>query len=177
LVLFDHHHDAAPVQGGVVTCGDWVRHALNLPWVQKVLWVSGREPERWGFRPHPRLMRIGYVMPPDRFADWVAQNVPTSSVYISVDKDVLAPQDVMTNWGAGDMPLQSLLSWLRLLSEHCWVAGADVCGEWALSPSQLVPAPQDWRAIRLNERANLAIRDALADCLGPKQTGSTGRTG
>lgn len=177
LILFDHHHDAAPVQGGVVTCGDWVRHALELPWVHRVLWVSGREPERWAFRPLPRLMRVGDLTPPHRFAEWVARSVPTPSIYISVDKDVLAPHDVMTNWGAGDLPLPNLLSWLRLLGEHRLVAGADVCGEWALSAAQLVPALQDWQAIRRNERANLAIRDALAPSLWGQRSGSAGRTG
>lgn len=165
LVLFDHHHDCAPVQGGVITCGDWVRHALDLPWVRQVIWVGGKRPELWSFRPHRRLLRMMETDPPGGFAAWAAQAIPTRDLYISIDKDVLAPDDGLTNWGAGDLPLAHLLAWIERLGQHRRVIGADVCGEWALAPSQLVPSLQDRRAIRLNEGANLAIIQALAPAL------------
>lgn len=177
LLLFDHHHDSAPVQGGVITCGDWVRHAMGLPWVQRVVWIGGRQPEFWSYQPHPRQTRVAETRPPERFAAWVARAVPTQAVYISIDKDVLAPGDVLTNWGAGDLPLQDLLSWLRLLGQHRLVVGADVCGEWALAPGQLLPRLQDWQAIRLNEQANIAIREALAPALWGRRPAMAVRTG
>jgi hypothetical protein len=177
LILFDHHHDCAPVQDGVITCGDWVRHALDLPWVRQVVWVGGKQPELWSFRPHPRLVRVSEPAPPAGFAPWAARAVPTPYVYISIDKDVLAPQDALTNWGAGDLPLADLLAWLRLLGQHRQVIGADVGGEWPLPPGQVVPSLGDWRAIRLNEAANLAIREALAPALHGQQWDPAGRTG
>jgi len=177
LVLFDHHPDMAPAQEGVITCGDWVRHALALPWVQRVIWVGGREPELWGFRPHPRVLRISQTAPPQRFAAWAARSVPTGAVYISIDKDVLAPADVQTTWGAGDMPLADLLAWIRLLGVHCTIAGADVGGEWALPPGRLVPTLQDRAAIRLNERANLAIKAALSEAMLAPPATRQGKTG
>jgi len=163
LVLFDHHPDCAPLQDGVVTCGNWARHALALPWVRRVVWVGGKEPELWGFRPHPRLLRVTGWAPPENFAIWAARAMPTTAVYISVDKDVLAPGEVQTTWGAGDLPLAELLRWLRLLGRHREIVGADVGGEWALPPGQLVPSLAEWRAIRLNERANLAIWSTLCE--------------
>lgn len=165
VVLFDHHPDMAPVQEGVVTCGDWARHALDLPWVQRIIWVGGREPELWGFRPHPRVVRIARTAPPQQFAAWAARTVTTGAVYLSIDKDVLAPDDIQTTWGAGDMPLADLLAWIRLLGAYCTIAGADVGGEWALPPGRLVPTLQDRAAIQLNQRANLAIWAALRQAM------------
>ncbi len=177
LVLFDHHHDSAPVQRGVVTCGDWVRHALDLPWVRRVVWVGGRNPELQLYLPHPRLVRVTDPTPPEPFTEWARQTLPTGDIYISVDKDVLAPEDGATNWGDGDLRLADLLRWISLLGRHCRVIGADVCGEWSLAPAQVVPSLQDQRAIRRNERANIAIRDALAAVLRGPRPATTGRTG
>ncbi|MEW8979654.1 MAG: arginase family protein [Symbiobacterium sp.] len=176
LVLFDHHHDASPVQGGVVTCGDWVRHALALPWVRRVVWVGGREPELQRYLPHPRILRVPEPAPPARFAEWADRTLPGSDIYISVDKDVLAPDDAVTTWGAGDLPLADLLSWLHLLGRHRRIVGADVCGEWEISPTQVVPSLQDRAAIRRNEQANIAIRDALAPVLHGSRLTGVGRT-
>lgn len=177
LVLFDHHHDAAPVQRGVITCGDWVRHALKLPWVRRVVWVGGQEPELQLYLPHPRILRVTDPTPPEPFAAWARRALPTDDVYVTVDKDVLAPEDGVTNWGEGDLRLRVLLHWISLLGLHRRVIGADVCGEWSLNPSQVVPNLQDQKAIRRNERANIALRDAFAAVLGGPRPATTGRTG
>lgn len=177
LVLFDHHPDLAPTQDGVVTCGDWVRHALELPWIQRVVWVGGREPERWGFQPHPKVVRVARTSPPEHFARWASRLIPGGTVYISIDKDVLAPGDVQTTWGSGDMPLADLLAWIRLLGRCRTVVGADVGGEWALPPGQLVPRLQDRGAIHLNQQANLAIRSALNAALREGRAAVHGKTG
>lgn len=177
LVLFDHHHDCAPTQGGVITCGDWVRHAVELPWVQRVVWIGGVHPELWAFRPHPKLVWVRQTTPPARFAQWVARAVPTANIYLSVDKDVLAPTDAMTNWGAGDLPLSALQDWTKALLQHRTIIGADVGGEWSISASQVVPSLQEQRMIRQNEAANLKLLDVLAPALQRWQAGSAGRVG
>lgn len=177
LVLFDHHHDAAPLQGDLVTCGNWVRHALNLPWVRRAVWVGGRHPEMQLYLPHPRLLRAAEPTPPEPFAEWALQAIPTADVYISIDKDVLTGDDSATTWGAGDLALAELMDWLKALARHRRIVGADVCGEWSLSPAQVFPGPQDRRAIARNQRANLAIRDLLAPALVPGAPAAPSRTG
>jgi len=177
LLLFDHHHDAAPTQPGVVTCGDWVRHALALPWVWRVVWVGGRRPELQLYLPHPRILRVTEPGPPAPFGEWADRAIPTADIYISIDKDVLAPDDGATTWDAGDLTLAELLSWLQALAGHRRIVGADVGGEWSLSPAQVVPGPKDRRAIRRNERANIAIREVLAPALVPGHPAAPGQTG
>lgn len=177
LLLFDHHHDAAPLQNGVVTCGNWVRHALALPWVRRVVWVGGRRPEMQLYLPHPRILRAAEPGPPEPFAVWADRAIPTADVYISIDKDVLAPDDGFTSWGAGDLALSELLDWLGALARHRRIVGADVGGEWSLSSAQVFPGPRDRRAISRNQRANIAIRDALAPVLFPPRPTASGHTG
>lgn len=177
LLLFDHHHDAAPLQSGLITCGNWVRHALELPWVRRAVWVGGRRPEMQLYLPHPRILRVTDPGPPEPFAQWAQGAIPTADVYISIDKDVLAPDDGVTTWGAGDLPLAELLDWLQVLARHRRIVGADVGGEWSLSPAQVFPDPQDRRAIGRNQRANIAIREVLAPALFTGRPAAPGRTG
>lgn len=177
LFLFDHHHDAAPQPSDMVTCGNWVRHALALPWVRRAIWVGGRHPELQLYLPHPRILRVTEPGPPEPFAEWVRQAVPTWEVYISIDKDVLAPEDGATTWGAGDLTLAELLDWLKALAAHRRIAGADVCGEWALSPAQVFPGPQDRRAIDRNQHANIAIREVLLPALASPSPAAPSRDG
>nr|PZN45788.1 MAG: arginase [Bacillota bacterium] len=174
LVLFDRHHDCDPGGDGLVTCGNWVRHALALPWVQRVLWIGG--PDREG-PAHPRLWRVPHRRPPEPLGRWLDQAVPTPFVYLSVDKDVLHPADAVTTWGSGELRLQDLLAWVTGLLRARRVVGADVGGEWVLPPGRVLPTPADLRAIGTNEAANLALLEVLENLPGfqhqaARQTGA-----
>ncbi len=177
LVLVDHHHDCAPAQGSLITCGNWVRHALELPWIHRVLWIGGARPEWGGFRPHPKVIRVAETAPPDPFGSWLGKMVPTPCLYLSIDKDVLAPSDAITTWDAGDLPLANLLAWVRELSRHRRVVAADVGGEWVPAAGQVVLSPGDRRAVRQNEAANLAILEALWPALQGHHPYEVDRTG
>ncbi|HHW45216.1 MAG TPA: arginase family protein [Desulfotomaculum sp.] len=86
--------------------------------------------------------------------------IPTRSVYISVDKDVLRHQDAITNWEQGEMSLADLLLFLQAISRARKVCGVDVCGEADLHPlDRLRPAGRE--AIRKNMQANIMIIRAL----------------
>ncbi|MCG0238844.1 MAG: hypothetical protein L6E13_06270 [Firmicutes bacterium] len=195
LVLFDRHHDCDPGGDGLVTCGNWVRHALALPWVQRVLWIGGPEGEGLpgggggGRSPgdgtagdrehpaHPRLWRVSHRRPPEPLDRWLDQAVPTPFVYLSVDKDVLHPADAVTTWGSGELRLQDLLAWVTGLLRARRVVGVDVGGEWALPPGRILPTPADLKAIGTNEAANLALLAALENLSGfqhqaSRQTGA-----
>ncbi|MBE3587844.1 MAG: arginase family protein [Thermoanaerobacteraceae bacterium] len=94
--------------------------------------------------------------------------IPTRSVYISVDKDVLRHQDAITNWEQGEMPLADLLLFLQAISRAKNVCGVDVCGEAHLHPlDRLRPAGRE--AIRKNMRANVMIIRALLQTRTIKQ--------
>jgi arginase family enzyme len=57
--------------------------------------------------------------------------IPTEAVWISIDKDVLPEDEVVTNWDQGHMPLDAVLRFLRAIAVRRRVVGADICGEYA----------------------------------------------
>ena len=58
----------------------------------------------------------------------------TLPLYISIDKDVLCPDDAQTTWSQGDMKLTTLLSGVKTVLECAKktggeIVGVDICGE------------------------------------------------
>jgi arginase family enzyme len=64
----------------------------------------------------------------------VLDAVPTGTVWITIDKDVLPETEALTNWDQGRMPLASLMAMLRAVGDCRTILGADVCGGY--SPPQ-----------------------------------------
>ncbi|HYM31132.1 MAG TPA: hypothetical protein VEU47_07540 [Candidatus Cybelea sp.] len=65
------------------------------------------------------------------FLDDLVSRLPTDAVWITIDKDVLRPEDAATNWDQGEMPLAALVAALKTVAGAKRVAGIDVCGEYA----------------------------------------------
>jgi hypothetical protein len=65
------------------------------------------------------------------FVDDLARRLPTEAVYVSIDKDVLHPDEAVTNWNQGQMRLDHILACLRALAARRRIVGLDVCGEYA----------------------------------------------
>ena len=65
------------------------------------------------------------------FIDDLLARLPTTAVWITIDKDVLAPADATTNWDQGEMPLAALLQALQRIGGARQVVGVDVCGDYA----------------------------------------------
>jgi len=100
--------------------------------------------------------------------------VPTEAVWISIDKDVLPENDVVTNWDQGRMPLDAVLRALAALGANRRVIGADICGEYA--PLAHANPLKRWEArldqprrghvtearLEANERVNRALLAAIA---------------
>lgn len=65
------------------------------------------------------------------FLDEVAARAPTEAIWLTIDKDVLRPQDAATNWDQGEMPLAALLAAIRAIGRRRRVVGADICGDYS----------------------------------------------
>ena len=50
-------------------------------------------------------------------------------IYISIDKDVLDPDQLMTNWDQGTMKSETLIKIVKRLLESKRILGIDICGE------------------------------------------------
>ncbi|WP_445613528.1 arginase family protein [Geobacillus sp. YF-1] len=154
LVLFDHHTDADPDDGFLMSCGSWVARALDHPQLRKVV-IAGPTFSPNHLQLSPNITVLSFA-DDDEWPRALLEVVPTRSVYISIDKDALSREDAVTNWDHGTMPLSMLLACLRWLLLQKNVLGVDVCGEY---PRSAVDAfdPLCREAQRKNEQANMAI--------------------
>ena len=65
------------------------------------------------------------------FIQNLLSRIQTKSVYITIDKDVLAREDAETNWDQGVMRLPFLLNLLRAIGNNHKIIGADVNGDYS----------------------------------------------
>ena len=159
LVHFDNHPDWVRLPPAW-HCGSWVNRALELPHIHKVVtlgpcsddldwpqlrggnWPALRcgrlELYPWRHAPSKLLGRPAHIwteladLPePEAWLERLFANLPTSDVWVSIDKDVLAPQQAVTNWDQGGMSLEFLESALAILGKNRRILGADVCGEFS----------------------------------------------
>jgi arginase family enzyme len=158
VLHFDNHPDWVRFDNGL-HCGSWVGRAARLPQVAKVITVGvcSRDIDRPTARSaHLDLVedgrleiyayrapdggssvRVGSTARPTveslgerTFLDLLASRVETDAVYVTIDKDVLRPQDAATNWDQGQTSLAFLEAMLgRVLNERRLI-GADVVGDW-----------------------------------------------
>src|SRR5690348_3887969 len=63
--------------------------------------------------------------------DAVVAALPTESVWITLDKDVLPEGEALTNWDQGRMPLSAVAALIEAVGARKRVLGADICGEYS----------------------------------------------
>ena len=140
LVLFDQHTDMQEAAFfGLLSCGSWVREALEQnellkavcvvgppqksieevfksskeePWIDKVCFVSGEELEAHRQTAYDEFLK--------------ENSIP---VYLSIDKDILREEDASVNWDQGKTSLEELLALVKSCFEKQTIAGVDICGE------------------------------------------------
>jgi len=61
----------------------------------------------------------------------VISRLPERRIYLSIDKDVLAPDFATTNWEPGEMQLDELLEAVTLLGTECQILGSDLTGDFS----------------------------------------------
>lgn len=137
LVVFDNHTDMQPPAfGGLLSCGGWVAASLEeLPLLKEVLLVG---PDQESFDQTEPVLRekvrflsrekLGEMTLEEKvsFFEELTAELPT---YLSVDKDVLCPEEASTTWSQGEMTLEELCQFVKILLEKQDILGMDVCGE------------------------------------------------
>lgn len=61
----------------------------------------------------------------------IASRLPQLPVWISLDKDVLAPDEAVTNWDQGHLTLAEVLEAIAIFAARRSVIGMDVCGDFS----------------------------------------------
>ena len=142
LVLFDHHPDLrAPAFGDILSCGGWVRDALRKQKHLMRVVMCGVDAalyaEETALTEDARVCLCGELS-----ETGILSVIPEAyPVFLSIDKDVLATDEVCTNWDQGEMSLQMLLALVSAICENRRVIGADVCGAPAESERDRAVCP------------------------------------
>ena len=152
LVVFDHHPDMQePRFGDILSCGGWVKKTLDEnKFIDNVvlIGVADHLVEEIGaeIASHPAGARndmqqkVTFIREseivtlegrsPDRVHSTL--HIPHSApLYISIDKDVLAPAYAATNWDQGSLSLEQMKAFIEELSKDRRIIGVDICGERA----------------------------------------------
>jgi hypothetical protein len=207
VLHFDNHPDWVRFANGA-HCGSWVGCAARLPNVARVVTVGVcsddidrpetkradldlLSEERLELYPYsaprggasvslagrewPTIEAMGEAA----FIEFLPTRIPTSAVYLTIDKDVLQPADAGTNWDQGRTSLAFLKAMVARIGLAHRVVGADIVGDW--SPAAYGGGPlagllkrgealldQPWTrpspAVQaLNQMANLELLDLIVD--------------
>lgn len=157
IVHFDNHPDWGKWPPAY-HCGSWINRVLEMDHVAKLVTIGPCAGPTWPQLKGANLQALTdarYELHPWRMgpskvvggrtirwnnlaeADWegfaadLARRLPTEAVYVTIDKDVLHPDEAVTNWTQGEMRLDHVLACLRELAGCRRIIGLDVCGEYA----------------------------------------------
>lgn len=130
LVVFDHHPDMQETSfGGILSCGSWVMNTMdNNPHLKEVI-VVGADWNLITKVPDEYRERVHFLDKDD-----IGMGVPYIGelpVYLSIDKDVILREELLTNWDQGTMETEMLMAIVSQLVRTHRIIGIDVCGECA----------------------------------------------
>ena len=134
LLVLDHHTDMQPPMfGDILSCGSWIKDALNSNPAIRHVWLAGPPTDAAdGIKAGEYGERVTCV-PEELIGDgdgWRKRLGDSGlPLYISVDKDVLGPDHARTNWDQGRAGLWEVLACLDAAASCRPIIGVDVCGE------------------------------------------------
>ncbi len=157
LIVFDHHTDMQESAFfGMLSCGSWIKEVLEEhPYIKEVCVVG--PPKAAIEQCEPNLAsRVVFLTQEELEAGilekWqeFLENEKELPVYLSIDKDVLCPEDARTNWDQGKMKLEEMGEMIKLVFQKRNVLGIDVCGENPQDTAKM-PSKED---LRINNETN-----------------------
>ena len=80
-------------------------------------------------------------------------------VFLSIDKDVVRREELVTNWDQGEMTKDELISFIKELFDRREVLGVDICGECA--PDQ--EGIDVGKEAQINDEFNIEIIKGIVD--------------
>ena len=150
LLVFDHHTDMQrPAFGGILSCGGWIREALETNKNLKHVILVGppntamEETQKELLEDGEELIKKVTWICEEKFLENVdnqdkirefcgieeSQETPSLPLYISIDKDVLLESEGKTNWDQGNVRVEQILKFTENYIKGRRLIGTDVCGE------------------------------------------------
>ena len=166
LLVLDHHTDMQqPAFGGILSCGGWLRTALEEnKFLQRVCLMGPSEKmaeedeigefgDRLLFFDEEKMQK-GFWR---EFLSDGGEEEPKKRrpLYISLDKDILCEEEAAVNWDQGTVRLSEVLEVLEAAFRSRPVIGADLCGE---NPLDMEDGEQLLKADSLNEKLLGALK-------------------
>jgi len=176
LVVFDHHPDMqAPRFGDILSCGGWVLEVLKKNhFIRNVVIIGVKdslvEDVREELAPSPDskfLERVTFICESENVTqDGVQKSIeraasqltPAVPLYISIDKDALAPAYAATNWDQGSLSTEMLKNIIASLAASHEILGIDICGERAHDF-----AGDEYHSVQAADTLNNALNRELAE--------------
>lgn len=155
VLVLDNHPDNMRFPFGI-HCGSWVKHIAQLPqvgridvagitsgdiglahaWENHLLPLYRSKVRYWSTGVKTQWAKcLGIGQSVRSFPDSMSMlealtadlNQRTAPVYLSIDKDVLSPEEVHTNWDQGCMRLEEMFGLIETLRGK--IMGSDITGE------------------------------------------------
>ena len=139
LVVLDHHPDMQRPMFDILSCGGWICHVLDTNEYVRDVHVIGADEKL-----------ISELLPEDRervkfYGDLSELPETEFPVYLSIDKDVISRDELITNWDQGSATREQVLEFTKALLQRetqcgeecsgagmaCGLLGVDICGECA----------------------------------------------
>lgn len=172
LLVFDNHTDMQPPAfGDILSCGSWLYHTLRNNPCLKEVYLVGPDEESYAQTDQKLRDKVAFLsrerlkVRQEEAQEWVSGIPADLPLYISIDKDILCPEEACTGWSQGDMTLDRLCRLLDRLVESIKrhkgsLLGVDICGE----------APIDTPDVHgVNDRANSRLLALFTPCFQEKE--------
>jgi hypothetical protein len=179
LVVLDHHPDMQRPMFDILSCGGWVMDVLNNNQFVRDVHIIGADRKLIDeLEEDVRERAHFYDVEEDRtgggwnllqFLGMAGKDSPVDvilpdtqfPIWLSIDKDVITRDELVTNWDQGETSSSFVISFAKeLLNSGREVLGIDICGECA--PDQ--EGIDIDRETSLNDRFNELILDEIKDC-------------
>ena len=164
LVVLDHHPDMqAPAFGDILSCGGWVLDVIERNEFVRDIHVIGADAgliDKLDAETRARAHFHDFSNDPQgRGLRFIFEELSKSEfpVYLSIDKDVLSRDGLVTNWDQGEMCIDDMLSFVRELQAKCQIIGIDVCGECALEQEGIAVDAE----IKRNDEFNIKLLNEI----------------
>ena len=145
LIYFDNHTDMKPAMFDMLSCGSWAKESLERDENLKRLYMVGPPEKSIGELPekiknNDKLVIITAEELEEDYGGALRRLLKQREgsgkipLYISIDKDILSKDEVLTNWDQGSLLMEDLCDMLKTISRDSKILGTDICG--------LMPASQ-----------------------------------
>lgn len=165
LVLFDHHDDMKQDVLTLISCGSWVRYALErISNLNKVVIIGVNEENKTAKLTKIEEKRV-HIITKQKVNKFSLYEIiyevrrflrEEKNIYVSIDKDVLFKTEAHTNWDQGNISLVQLLFLLENIVEHYQVVGIDICGEYVINHENRFKQAT-WEYVKMNEIVNRTL--------------------